>query len=473
MRHFLAFLALGIAAALQASVPTSSIDDFIAAEMPASGAPGLAYAVVENGEIRAGGFGETVLGSGREVTPDTPFALGSITKSFTGLAVMKLVEAGSLDLDSGIAQYLDAFSDRPSGAITARQLLSHTSGLSTVQGNDAHSDVSGRAANLADQVAKIAQWTPAYAPGEKWEYSNANYQLLGALIEAVSGKSYSSFVRAEILDPLGMENSYVDDIGADVNMAIGHTPWFNTKRPIAGGEINSAMTPAGGVIASANDVALYLAMMMNGEDDIVSAQSKAILMQPASELSFFYGLGWYIDNENGTVSHSGSTPGNETLATMKLSENKGVVVLVNGGSGIGFGETAGLRNGITARALGLDYDGEGGRWQQKILYLSMVLLPVFFLICIAWAWRHRTQLQEKRQSAFGQFSLWFPLLMTLGIAWSFYFLIPPLFAGGSMGTLELFLPDLAFVMKAAAITGVLWAVIRLVLAFGRKRTSQA
>ena len=77
--------------------------------------------------------------------------------------------------------------------------------------------------------------------------------------------------------------------------------------------------------------------------------------------------------------HDGTSAGFETLATMIPAEKKGVVVLVNGGSGLGFGETTQLRNGITARALGLDYDGEGSRWSQKALFIALVLLPIVYV----------------------------------------------------------------------------------------------
>ena len=95
MRRFLAVLALGLSAALHAGVPEGSIEDLIDREMPASGVPGLAYAVVADGEITSvGAHGVVKIGGDREVTPDTSFLTGSISKSFTALAVMQLVEAG-------------------------------------------------------------------------------------------------------------------------------------------------------------------------------------------------------------------------------------------------------------------------------------------------------------------------------------------------------------------------------------------
>ena len=136
MRQLLAVLALGLVSVVPGSAPDGSIEDFIDREMPASGVPGLAYAVVADGEITsAGARGVVRIGGDTEVTPDTPFVTGSISKSFTALAVMQLVEAGKIDLDAEISQYLDGFSGRPAGAITIRQLLSHTSGFSTLQGN--------------------------------------------------------------------------------------------------------------------------------------------------------------------------------------------------------------------------------------------------------------------------------------------------------------------------------------------------
>lgn len=157
MRDVLSILALGLGAAVSAAVPEGSIDDFIAREMPASGVPGLSYAVVADGDITtAGARGVVRIGDERAVTPDTPFLTGSIAKSFTALAVMQLVEAGQIELDTGVSRYLDVFSGRSAGAITIRQLLSHTSGFSTLQGNASHADTTGEtdeSARLVDQLA--------------------------------------------------------------------------------------------------------------------------------------------------------------------------------------------------------------------------------------------------------------------------------------------------------------------------------
>ena len=466
MRQFLAILILGLGAVLPTVAPDGSIEDFIDTEMPASGVPGLAYAVVADGEITsAGARGVLRSGGDAQVTPDTPFVAGSISKSFTALAVMQLVEAGRIDLDAEVSQYLDGFSGQPAGAVTIRQLLSHTSGFSTLQGNSSHADSAGGMDGLARQVDGLADVTPAYAPGERWEYSNTNYQILGRLIEVVSGQDYQTYVAANILDPVGMQDSFVADGEIHESMATGHRPWFSTKRPLPENTTDRATAPQGGIIASANDLGLYLQMMMNGQDDVLSAAGKAQMMRPASTASPFYGFGWFIDSGNRTVWHSGSTPGVETLATMAPAEKEAVVVLVNGGSGLGFGETAPLRNGITALALGLDYDGEGSRIWQKVLFISLVTLPIIYVLSMIWAWRHRAAIRAKSQSGIsGLFSLWFPLLTTLVAAWAIFLLVPKV-GGAPIGTIRLFAPDFGWALIATAVTGVLWAVFRLGVAY--------
>lgn len=468
MRFLSAMLALGLGATTVAAVPEDTIEEIVDREWPASGAPGLAWAMVSDGEPGSMGARGVVDRRGdRAVTPDTPFLIGSISKSFTALAVMQLVEAGRIDLDDPVDTHLDPFTGQPSAAITIRQLLSHTSGYSTLQGNQPFDDDTGGADVLARRVDWLATHeAPASPPGTHWQYSNANYQVLGRLVEVVSGQDFQAYVSHNILEPLGMADSTVADGEVHQAMATGHRPWFGAKRPLGDHRTDRLGAPQGGVIASASDLARYLAVMMNGQDDVLSATGKAAMMRPASEASPFYGLGWFVNTGNGTVWHSGSTPGVETLATMIPAQRKGVVVLVNAGSGIGFGETAPLRDGITARALGLDQEAPGSRWMQKLTFLTLALAPLAFLLSMAWAWRKRDEIRAKT-GVFGQFSLWFPLLAMLGMAWVFFGLVPILF-GVSNQTLHLFQPDLGLAMQATAVTGVAWALFRLAVAYSGK-----
>ena len=136
--------------------------------MPASGVPGLAYAVVADGEITSvGAHGVLRIGGDEEVTPDTPFLTGSISKSFTALAVMQLVEAGKVDLDAEVSHYLDGFSGRPAGrhhdpaaAQPHERLLHAARERARIRTSPAEKD------ELARRVDQLAEVTPAYEPGE-------------------------------------------------------------------------------------------------------------------------------------------------------------------------------------------------------------------------------------------------------------------------------------------------------------------
>jgi hypothetical protein len=190
------------------------------------------------------------------------------------------------------------------------------------------------------------------------------------------------------------------------------------------------------------------------------------MLRPASAASPFYGFGWSIDSSNGTFYHSGLTPGVETLAVLAPAKRKGVVILVNANGGMGFGVNAGIFSGVSARALGLDDHSGGSSWGPKSLFLMFAVLPVIFLIGIASAVLCRAGLRAKSGVA-GAFSLWFPLLMMVALAWTSVYLIPRLF-GVSLRAFSDYQPDFAVLLVATAATGVLWAVFRLGVFYGGK-----
>lgn len=438
------------------------LDAFLSAERARSGAPGLTYALVDGETVRTGMDGAIPTGSGARGDVDTPFVLGSISKSFTALAVMTLVEAGAVELDAPIEAYLPVFAGRASGAATIRQLLSHTSGFSTLQGNTRARGGAGPDA-LARHVSEIASWELAHPLGRNWAYSNANYLVLGALIEAVSGESFAEYIQTEILEPAGMADSFVAD-GAHYNaMAVGHRPWFGGKQAMGAGPTDRVTAPAGGVIATAADLGRYLALMMNGRDDIVAAETKAAMMAPASAASPGYGFGWFIDADAGTVYHFGLSPGVETLAAIRPEDRRAALILVNANGGIGFGESSALLSGFVSQALGLETPPPAGAWSRKALVLLFALSPALFLIGVLQAVNGRAVLQAKTGLS-GSFSLWFPLITTAALAVTSVLIIPALF-GTPLANLGRYQPDAVWLLIATAVTGPAWAVVRIVIAY--------
>ena len=205
----------------------AAINAYVEEEMKADRVPGLALAIVREDEIvYAKGFG--VAGQdGSPVSPQTSFILGSMSKSFTALAIMQLVEGGEIDLDAPVQRYLPWFrlaSPEASARITVRHLLNQTSGLPTK---------APRAWRKADStleahVRALSDVQLAHPPGAAYEYSSPNYQILGLIVQEVSGQPFGEYVQKNILTPLGMDSSFISQTEAlrAGSMAGGHRYWF-------------------------------------------------------------------------------------------------------------------------------------------------------------------------------------------------------------------------------------------------------
>ena len=185
--------------------------------MAAQRIPGLALGIVEGDRIAyVRGFGEAD-DSGNDVTPQTPFIIGSVSKSFTALAVMQLVEANKIELDAPVQRYLPWFrvaDEKASAEITVRHLLNHTSGLSTKTGRSFQGDGDTSDTALEQAVRKLDSAELTAPVGSKHQYSTVNYSVLGLIVQTVAGQSYESYVQAKIFDPLRMRNSYTSEAAA-------------------------------------------------------------------------------------------------------------------------------------------------------------------------------------------------------------------------------------------------------------------
>ena len=457
-----------LASSLSVNSDSAEADTFIEAELPASAVPGLAYARVEDGDIIVRGFGERRKGGDEPVTADTLFPIGSVSKSFTAIAIMQLVEAGEIRLDDPVSKYLPAFADGGGSKITLRQLLNHTSGFSTVQGNSLHTMADASQLGLVEYAGQLAGIGPAGVPGARWEYSNANYQILGAVIERASGQEYADYIDTHIFQPLGMADSMVATGAPPTGSATGHRPWFGGVRPVDGGENYRIHAPAGGIFSNARDMGRYLAMWLSGEDDILSTATKDAMLAPSGPASPFYGLGWSIDPARGTAYHTGLVPGFETLAAFSPSQGTGVVVMVNANAGLGFADTWYLIGGAAARAMGQPHEDDGTRLGPQMAYLSIALLPPLFILLGIISWKGRSGLRRKRGSLAGNLGIWLPVPAMVALAAFLVGYLPRLF-GGSMATLRLYQPDFALCLVAAAILAPAWAILRLVLAHSKAR----
>jgi CubicO group peptidase (beta-lactamase class C family) len=190
-----ALLAPASAAGNQRAVRASQdrVDAYVNKRMDAWSIPGLALAIVEDGQLTlTRGYGLADKDQGRPMTPQTPTAVGSSTKPLTATAIMQLVEAGKVDLDAPVTRYLPWFQlDDPRAAeITVRHLLSHTSGIpasATLTG--------GQEADALDRRVRALEWEKLRsAPGARWEYANDGFNTLGLIVQVVSGMPYEQYL---------------------------------------------------------------------------------------------------------------------------------------------------------------------------------------------------------------------------------------------------------------------------------------
>ncbi|MCO5315266.1 MAG: beta-lactamase family protein [Solirubrobacterales bacterium] len=339
-----------IAAPAAAAAPPSGhvlgeVDRSVREGMDRSGVPGLALAVVSGGRtVHARGFGET--GRGRPVTPRTPFVLGSTSKSFTALAVMQLVDEGRVKLDAPVRRYLPEF--KPAGGqdgppITVRQVLRQTSGLPPDAGGPIMASVVEGTA--AEAVRELDGVETTGDPGEAFAYSNANYVLAGLLIQRVSGERYGDYIERHIFGPLGMRDSFARVAPArDAGLATGHRFRFGLITD-HGPTFRLGIQPAGYLISSADDMARYLAMYLDGGvgpdgNRVVSRRGLQTMLSPglkgtlgpwADGAAARYAMGWYFGGpwEEPALVHFGRTPDSGSMIAMLPGRRLGVVTLVN------------------------------------------------------------------------------------------------------------------------------------------------
>jgi CubicO group peptidase (beta-lactamase class C family) len=447
-------------------------------EMDAQRIPGLALGIVEGDEIvHLRGFGESD-SSGQAVSPETPFIIGSVAKSVTALAVMQLVEAGKVDLDAPVQQYIPWFrvaDEKASAEITVRHLLNHTSGISTKTGRSyqGNGDTSDEALERAVRKLSSAELTEPV--GETFQYSTINYSVLGLIIQTVSGQSYESYIQDNVFDPLEMGNSFTSETeAAPEGLATGHNYVFG--RPNAShAAYNRGILPAGYLISSAEDMAHYVIALLNdgayGEASVLSPEGIAELQKPAvptPEADISYGMGWFVGPVNGipAVFHQGETFTFHSNVVLMPESGQGVVVLMNAENSLDLflrGRMGSVAEGVAS--LLADKEPEPPPSSVSI-FVAFAALFGALALQISGMIRSASALRRRRvpTGRFGRKSrIGLALFTNLGWAVLVLVLIPKQL-GLPLTTLAGGLPDLAYLLLASGVVALVWAVARTVWA---------
>ncbi|MFJ2023645.1 serine hydrolase domain-containing protein [Streptomyces sp. NPDC087897] len=293
-------------------------------------APSLVAAVRREGRTAWSGARTCVEGHAPDA--DTQYRIGSITKTFTAVLVLRLRDEGLIDLDAPLEKYLPGTGV---GSVTVFQLLCHSAGL----GAEAPAPWWERTpGTLRPEVADVLGDRPQVHPaGHRHHYSNPGYTLLGSLIEAVRGVSWEEALCREILEPLGMRRTTSDPVAPHAGGWAVH-PWADVllSEPV---EDLGIMAPAGQLWSTAEDLLRFAAFLAEGDDRVLSASSVREMRTPAAPVEpggSGYGLGLQIVGGEGRVlfGHSGSLPGFVAGLWVCEEEDVAAVALSNATSGL-------------------------------------------------------------------------------------------------------------------------------------------
>jgi CubicO group peptidase (beta-lactamase class C family) len=448
------------------------IDEYVVSQMEQTHIPGLSIGIVKGDKLLyTKGYGNA--DKGKVVTTQTPFEIGSVSKSFTALAVMQLVEKGKIDLDSPIDNYLNWFkayyANKPA-IITVRQLLNQNSGVPTFHDNDAGEDVS------IEQVAKeyLNNKKLVSAPGTKFLYSNANYNILGELVQVVSGQTYMEYMEQNIFVPLKMKHSYVTKEEAVENdLAAGYRTFFGipvkADLPYFKGNV-----PSGHIFSCAEDMTHYMSIFVNGgkyEDiSILSSEGIKSLIAPvvktgipvgtdASEIK--YAMGWGVNYINGNIDiteHTGETCNYHAHAIIKNQEKIGIIELDNVGGFITAGQIA---TGVLKIVLG-EQPSTSDSLRNFILIFNTIYLIIGILLLFSII-RLKILKKRLRKSKFRfSINLIFTILVNL-ILPTVVLLNASILLGASWKAAIFFSPDVSLVLIGSQVVLFIVGILKVAM----------
>jgi CubicO group peptidase (beta-lactamase class C family) len=315
----------------------SQIEAAVSRFMATTHVPGVALAVVENGEYEwAGGFGLADMEDNAPPSEHTLFRLASISKSLTATAAMQLWERGQLDLDAPVQKYCPAFPQKP-WPITTRQVMGHLAGIRHYKSGSQEDIEVGNTKHFENPIQAGLDFFKNDAllsePGKQFHYSTQGYTLVGCVIEGASGGKYVDFMRLNVFLLAGMEHTQVDDRFAIVPY---RTRFYQKTES---GTVRNAdfldssyKIPGGGWLSSAEDMARFEVAILN--DKLIKRATRDLMwtpLKPSDGSKDSYGLGWGAGDEGGiaTVGHTGGQQGTSTAFLLAPAQGDGVVVLTN------------------------------------------------------------------------------------------------------------------------------------------------
>ncbi len=428
----------------------SGIDDYLKNCVKNANIPAMSVSIVNQDEVLfSGNYGQCKSG-------DTPFLLGSVSKSFTAVCIMQLVEQQKIDLTAPIATYLPNATD--GNQITVSQLLNHTGGL-------------GEHQTLANY--KIVN------PQGVHHYANVNYSLLGEIIEAVSGKSYPEYISENLFAPLALSHTAATlEESIENGLIDGYTNYWGipikTIHKYPSSKNDWITVPAGYISSSSNDLGKYLQMYLNGGSGILSSESIRTIFSGDTvyvegDIPFWYGYGWATVKEplsEPVFRHSGLVETGtscvfilpERCIAIAIAANVNDYFVTNGMmDSLGWGVVLMLLgespNEIADNAYILNH-----LWIDLIM-LAVLLAAILPLCCLP-RYRHRTK-HRKRSFSVMLLAVYHILLPV------FILLLVPVFFATPLWVAKAFVPDVFITVVASSLLLFIGGLVKSIVLYKR------
>ena len=294
----------------------SKVDSLLTHIFQDKNGPGGVFMVSKNGKsIYKKAFGHANIELGVKMEPENVFQLGSMTKQFTAVAILMLTEQGKIDLQAPISTYIP---DYPMGnKISIHQLLTHTSGIKDFTKMKSLNQIAQQKRSPKQLVDFFKNEPTDFNPGEKFEYNNSGYIILGNIIELVSGDTYENYLNKNIFEKIGMNHSrYASDVAVIKDRAYGYQQ--KTSGYVNKTAIDFSIPFSSGALMSTVDDMLIWQNALNNQLLLKSATIKKAFARYKlnSGEKFTYGYGWHLKDIDGvaTREHGGSIFGFKTMA---------------------------------------------------------------------------------------------------------------------------------------------------------------
>lgn len=429
------------------------IEKFIEENMDKGKIPGLSVTIVkEDKTVYQKGFGYSDIESQKAVDSKTLFEIGSNSKAFTALGILNLQKSGQIKLEDEVTKYIPWLKVNYKGkeaSITIEQLLHHTSGIpfKTIDKIPVSDDDNA----LEETVKTLVNIELDSEPGKRFQYATINYDILGLIIEKVTGESYEKYIEKNILKPMGLNNTYIyRDEAVNKNMAKGYKINF-LKPQIYEAPVYRGNKPAGYIISNGEDMVKWLKIQMRTLNDskfdekiIEKSHEANRRVAPLGDGSS-YAAGWFVYQKGGgEISHGGNNPNYSSFIVFRPEEKVGITVLSNSNSQY----TQYICQGVNEILQGETYNKDIKDLNKSADKISIFIVIIASLIILSTIFFMVKGLKEvfnkervlSKKGIKSILKLSFSLIFMLGLSYSIYLIPYILYRGVSWRFVFVWLP---------------------------------